>query len=62
MLWHDFLVAISLVLVIEGMMPFLSPERTRKTMELMAHMNNGKLRFAGLSSMLLGVLFLYILK
>ncbi|VFM95543.1 MAG: hypothetical protein BECKG1743D_GA0114223_100039 [Candidatus Kentron sp. G] len=61
-MWHDFLVAISLVLVIEGMMPFLSPERTRKTMELMMHMHNGTLRFVGLTSMLLGVVFLYILK
>nr|VFJ72546.1 MAG: hypothetical protein BECKFM1743A_GA0114220_106522 [Candidatus Kentron sp. FM]VFJ72861.1 MAG: hypothetical protein BECKFM1743C_GA0114222_106782 [Candidatus Kentron sp. FM]VFK19977.1 MAG: hypothetical protein BECKFM1743B_GA0114221_106592 [Candidatus Kentron sp. FM] len=61
-MWHDFLVAISLVLVIEGMMPFLSPERTRKTMELMMQMHNGTLRFVGLTSMLLGVVFLYILK
>ncbi|MBT8419600.1 MAG: DUF2065 domain-containing protein [Gammaproteobacteria bacterium] len=61
-MWHDFLAAISLVLVIEGMMPFLSPDRTRKTMELMTQMHNGTLRFIGLTSMLLGVVFLYILK
>lgn len=31
-------------------------------MELMARMHNGTLRFVGLTSMLLGVVFLYILK
>lgn len=61
-MWHDFLVAVSLVLVIEGVMPFLSPERTRKTLEMMLQMNNGALRFMGLSSMVLGVILLYILK
>nr|VFJ92210.1 MAG: hypothetical protein BECKH772A_GA0070896_1004017 [Candidatus Kentron sp. H]VFJ93166.1 MAG: hypothetical protein BECKH772B_GA0070898_1003917 [Candidatus Kentron sp. H]VFK00009.1 MAG: hypothetical protein BECKH772C_GA0070978_1003817 [Candidatus Kentron sp. H] len=61
-MWHDFLVAISLVLVIEGIMPFLSPERTRRTMELMARMHNGTLRFVGLTSMLLGVVSLYLLR
>nr|VFK29087.1 MAG: hypothetical protein BECKMB1821G_GA0114241_10459 [Candidatus Kentron sp. MB]VFK30928.1 MAG: hypothetical protein BECKMB1821I_GA0114274_101918 [Candidatus Kentron sp. MB]VFK75733.1 MAG: hypothetical protein BECKMB1821H_GA0114242_103016 [Candidatus Kentron sp. MB] len=62
MMWHDFLVAISLVLVIEGIMPFLNPERTRKTFEMMLQMSNGALRFIGLTSMVLGVIFLYILK
>nr|VFK51078.1 MAG: hypothetical protein BECKTUN1418D_GA0071000_10056 [Candidatus Kentron sp. TUN]VFK52502.1 MAG: hypothetical protein BECKTUN1418F_GA0071002_10095 [Candidatus Kentron sp. TUN]VFK52823.1 MAG: hypothetical protein BECKTUN1418E_GA0071001_10105 [Candidatus Kentron sp. TUN] len=61
-MWHDFLVAISLVLVIEGVMPFLSPERTRKTLEMMLQINNGTLRLIGLTSMILGVVFLYILK
>jgi len=59
---HDFLVAFSLVLVIEGMMPFLSPERMRKTLEMMLKMGNGTLRFLGLTSMMLGVILLYILK
>ncbi len=43
-------------------MPFLSPERTRRTMELMARMHNGTLRFVGLTSMLLGVVSLYLLR
>jgi len=43
-------------------MPFLSPERTRRTMELMIQRPNGTLRLMGLTSMLLGVVFLYILR
>nr|VFJ42455.1 MAG: hypothetical protein BECKDK2373B_GA0170837_100178 [Candidatus Kentron sp. DK]VFJ48125.1 MAG: hypothetical protein BECKDK2373C_GA0170839_102018 [Candidatus Kentron sp. DK] len=59
---HDFLAALALVLVIEGIMPFLSPEWTRKTMEIMARRPNGTLRLVGLTSMLLGVVGLYLLK
>jgi len=61
-MFHDFLAALALVFVIEGIMPFLSPEWTRKTMEIMAHRPNGTLRFVGLMSMLLGVVGLYLLK
>nr|VFJ92260.1 MAG: hypothetical protein (DUF2065) [Candidatus Kentron sp. LFY]VFJ94126.1 MAG: hypothetical protein (DUF2065) [Candidatus Kentron sp. LFY] len=43
-------------------MPFLSPERTRKTLETMLQMSNGTLRFMGLTSMMLGVILLYVLK
>nr|VFK42481.1 MAG: hypothetical protein BECKTC1821E_GA0114239_10199 [Candidatus Kentron sp. TC]VFK43229.1 MAG: hypothetical protein BECKTC1821D_GA0114238_10169 [Candidatus Kentron sp. TC]VFK56901.1 MAG: hypothetical protein BECKTC1821F_GA0114240_10139 [Candidatus Kentron sp. TC] len=61
-MWHDFLVAISLVLVFEGIMPFLTPENTRKTLEMMLGMSNGALRFMGLTSMVLGVILLYLFK
>nr|VFK38748.1 MAG: hypothetical protein BECKSD772F_GA0070984_102717 [Candidatus Kentron sp. SD]VFK43419.1 MAG: hypothetical protein BECKSD772E_GA0070983_102516 [Candidatus Kentron sp. SD]VFK78847.1 MAG: hypothetical protein BECKSD772D_GA0070982_102716 [Candidatus Kentron sp. SD] len=61
-MWHNFLVALSLVLVIEGIMPFLSPERTRGTLEMMLQMSNGALRSTGLVSMVIGVILLYILK
>nr|VFK08348.1 MAG: hypothetical protein BECKLPF1236A_GA0070988_1001620 [Candidatus Kentron sp. LPFa]VFK25007.1 MAG: hypothetical protein BECKLPF1236C_GA0070990_1001818 [Candidatus Kentron sp. LPFa] len=61
MWWHDFLAAISLVLVIEGIIPFLSPENTRKTLEMMLGMSNGALRLTGLTSMVLGAILLSIL-
>ena len=59
-MWHDFLVAIALVLVIEGVMPFLSPDAVRKALLVVAQMDNGALRFTGLTSMVLGVVLLYI--
>lgn len=43
-------------------MPFLSPERTRGTLEMMLQMSNGALRSTGLVSMVIGVILLYILK
>lgn len=43
-------------------MPFLTPENTRKTLEMMLGMSNGALRFMGLTSMVLGVILLYLFK
>ena len=60
-MWHDLLAAIALVLVIEGVMPFLNPESLRKALLLISRMNDSTLRFTGLTSMLLGVLLLYLI-
>lgn len=61
-MWHDLLTAFALVLVIEGILPFLSPHTMRRLMVQMAQMNERALRFAGLSSMVLGVVLLYLVK
>jgi uncharacterized protein YjeT (DUF2065 family) len=58
-MWHDLLVALSLVMVIEGIWPFLSPVSLRRAMLLMAQRDDRALRLAGLVSMLLGLLLLY---
>lgn len=57
---HDVLVAFALLLVIEGMLPFLSPERFRRLLLLMAAENKRSLRLAGLASMVSGVALLYL--
>ncbi|CRI67361.1 conserved hypothetical protein [Thiocapsa sp. KS1] len=57
---HDVLVAVALLLVIEGMLPFLSPERFRRLLLLMAAENKRSLRLAGLASMVSGVVLLYL--
>jgi uncharacterized protein YjeT (DUF2065 family) len=57
---HDVLVAVALLLVIEGMLPFLSPERFRRLLLLMAAENKRSLRLAGLGSMVSGVVLLYL--
>lgn len=57
-MWHDLLVAIALVLVIEGILPFLNPAALRRTLVHIARMSDGTLRFAGLTCMLVGVLLL----
>jgi uncharacterized protein YjeT (DUF2065 family) len=61
-MWHDLLAAIALVLVIEGVMPFLNPEGMRRALSLLSQMSDNTLRFTGLTSMLLGVLLLYLIK
>lgn len=56
---RNALMALALVLVIEGALPFLVPTLWRETFKRMTEMSNGQIRFVGLSSMLLGVLLLY---
>lgn len=60
--WHDLGVALALFLVLEGMLPFLTPQGVRRALEMLAGMNDTQLRFTGLSSMLLGLLLLYAVK
>jgi uncharacterized protein YjeT (DUF2065 family) len=60
--WTDFLSALALVLVIEGMMPFLNPGGTRRTMALIAQLGDRPLRTLGLVSMSVGLLLLYIVR
>ena len=47
--------ALALVLVIEGLLPFLSPTRWRKAFEQVLKMNDGQIRFFGLCSVLIGL-------
>jgi hypothetical protein len=50
--------ALALMLVFEGLLPFLSPTRWREVFEKALRMSDGQIRFLGLSSMLLGLLLL----
>jgi len=59
-MWHDLLVALALLLVIEGVWPFLSPDGLRRALLLMTRQNDRSLRVAGLLSMLVGVVLLYL--
>ena len=54
--------AIALMLVFEGMLPFISPRTWRETFERMLQMRDGQIRFLGLTAMLVGVLILTILR
>jgi len=60
-MWDEILRALALVLVLEGMLPFISPNNWRQTMLQAAQLPNRVLRIIGLASMLLGVLLLYLL-
>lgn len=61
-MWQDFFAAMALVLVIEGMLPFIKPETWRKTMGRIAGQPDNALRLMGLMSMLMGVVLLYTVK
>ena len=58
--WGDLGVGLSLVLVIEGLIPFLSPSRYRKMLEVASDIGESRLRFGGGVCMAIGVVLLYV--
>lgn len=61
-MWTDLLSAIALVLILEGIIPFINPEILRKMYLMVSQMDNNSLRFMGLSSMIVGLLMLYFVR
>ena len=59
---NTLLIAFALMLVIEGMVPFLLPGVWRETFRKLIEMGDGQIRFIGLASMLAGLLLLYLVK
>ena len=59
-MWQELLVALSLVFVIEGIMPFLSPRQWRQTLSMLVRLEDSKVRSMGLVSMLVGTVLLYL--
>ena len=60
--WTDFFSAFALMLVFEGIMPFISPKGWRNTMLQASQLPDRTLRNIGLSSMLIGAVFLYLMR
>ncbi len=56
------LLAFALMLVFEGLMPFIAPKLWRETFQRMITLADGQIRFLGLSSMLVGLVLLVIFK
>ncbi len=52
--------ALALVLVIEGLLPFISPTGWRKVFEQVLKLNDGQIRFYGIASIAIGLLLLWI--
>jgi uncharacterized protein len=57
-----WLIGLALMLVIEGVMPFLFPAMWRDTFRKLVMLSDGQLRFIGMSAMLAGLLLLYWVK
>lgn len=57
----DILLAgLALMLVFEGIMPFLAPRQWRETFRRVIELSDGQLRFVGLASMALGLVLLFL--
>ena len=52
--------ALALMLIIEGVLPFLAPSLWRDTFRRITQMSDGQIRFFGLTSMLIGLLLLFL--
>jgi uncharacterized protein YjeT (DUF2065 family) len=60
-MWHELWIALALLLILEGIFPFLSPDGVRRTLAAIHQLSDSQLRFAGMTSMLIGVVLLYII-
>ena len=56
------LIAFALMLILEGILPFLLPGIWRDTFKKLTKTGDNQVRFIGLTSMLLGLLLLYLVK
>lgn len=61
-MWHDLLAAFGLMLVLEGILPFLNPGGTRQALLQLTQMDDRVVRLVGLSSMLIGLVVLYFIR
>jgi hypothetical protein len=52
--------AVALMLVIEGILPFTAPGVWRDVFRKLTEMSDGQIRFAGLTSMMVGLIILFL--
>lgn len=59
---HTLLTALGLMLVIEGILPLFLPQAWRETFRRMLELKDGQLRFVGLTSIVGGVILIFLSK
>jgi uncharacterized protein YjeT (DUF2065 family) len=60
-MWHEIAIAFCLMLVIEGILPFIAPQRWRHMLQAIDEIDDTRLRIIGLASMLTGTVILLII-
>lgn len=60
-MWESLAKALCLMLILEGMLPFLYPRRWRKLVATLATVGDHQLRITGFICMLIGLIALYLL-
>ena len=61
-LWDILLAAVALMLVVEGLLPFLSPQIWRQMFERATRMSDGQIRFLGMTCMVAGVALMLLFR
>ena len=62
MAWADLFAGLAFYLILEGLLPFLSPQGWRRGLAAMAELNDGQLRTLGLAIVAVGVVMLFIVR
>tara|TARA_B110000444_G_scaffold243736_1_gene262486 strand:+ start:1076 stop:1261 length:186 start_codon:yes stop_codon:yes gene_type:complete len=60
-MWHELAIAFCLMLIVEGMIPFISPSRWRKMLLVLDQIDDNTMRMIGLGSMLTGTVLLLLI-
>lgn len=60
-MWRDLGAALALMLVLEGIFPFVNPGAVRRTLQALSEIPDQPLRLVGLTSMLIGLVLLYLI-
>lgn len=58
--WTDLLNALALLLILEGLLPFVSPASLKKTYAQMLAFPEKTLRMIGLAAVIAGILLLFL--
>lgn len=59
---NTLLLAFALMLVFEGVMPFVWPSKWRETFQRLTQLSDGQIRFIGLTSMIIGLIVIILFK
>jgi len=60
--FSELLAALGLFLVLEGIAPFLNPQGVKRAFARLMQVQDRELRIAGLGSMLVGVVILFLVR
>ena len=59
MAWADLLAGLAFYLILEGLLPFLSPQRWRRSLAALAALDENRLRMFGLAAVIAGLVLLF---
>ena len=62
MYWTEILTAVALLLIIEGMLPFVRPGRYKQLLAQVMRLSDNQLRIFGLSAMIAGLFLLFVVR
>ena len=62
MAWADLFAGLAFYLILEGLLPFVSPRGWRRGLAAMAELNDGQLRAFGLAIVTAGLVLLLIIR